>query len=99
MPILKSAKKALRQDKRRHRFNLRTKNQMKAVVKEFNKLAEEIERSAEKSSGDSIKKIKEVLSKAYKAIDKTAKRGIIKKNTAARKKSHLAKKVACFEKK
>lgn len=31
------------------------------------------------------------LVKAYKAIDKAAKRGIIKKNTAARKKSRLTK--------
>jgi len=29
------------------------------------------------------------LSAAYKAIDKAAKRGVIKKNTAARKKSRL----------
>jgi small subunit ribosomal protein S20 len=33
----------------------------------------------------------ESLSKAYQAIDKAAKRGIIKKNTAARKKSRLVK--------
>jgi small subunit ribosomal protein S20 len=32
----------------------------------------------------------ETLSAAYQAIDKAAKRGIIKKNTAARKKSRLA---------
>jgi len=31
----------------------------------------------------------ETLSKAFQAIDKAAKRGIIKKNTAARKKSRL----------
>ena len=30
------------------------------------------------------------LSSAYKAIDKAAKRGVIKKNTAARKKSRVA---------
>lgn len=36
----------------------------------------------------------ESLSKAYQAIDKAAKRGIIKKNAAARKKSRLAKAVA-----
>ena len=30
-----------------------------------------------------------LLPKAYQAIDKAAKRGIIKKNTAARKKSRL----------
>jgi small subunit ribosomal protein S20 len=33
----------------------------------------------------------ESLAKAYQAIDKAAKRGVIKKNTAARKKSRLAK--------
>lgn len=34
------------------------------------------------------------LSEAFKAIDKAAKRGIIKKNTADRKKSRLAKALA-----
>ncbi len=34
------------------------------------------------------------LSKAFQAIDKAAKRGVIKKNTAARKKSRLAKALA-----
>ena len=36
----------------------------------------------------------ETLSKAYQAIDKAAKRGLIKTNTAARKKSRLAKALA-----
>ena len=36
----------------------------------------------------------ESLSKAFQAIDKAAKRGIIKKNAASRKKSRLAKAVA-----
>lgn len=35
----------------------------------------------------------ETLSTAYQAIDKALKRGIIKKNTAARMKSRLSKKV------
>ena len=33
----------------------------------------------------------ELISEAYKAIDKAAKTGVIKKNTAARKKSRLMK--------
>lgn len=37
---------------------------------------------------------KEDLAKAFQAIDKAAKRGVIKKNNAARKKSRLAKAVA-----
>ena len=34
------------------------------------------------------------LAAAYQAIDKAAKRGVIKKNTAARMKSRMARKVA-----
>ncbi|HYD93002.1 MAG TPA: 30S ribosomal protein S20 [Candidatus Paceibacterota bacterium] len=40
----------------------------------------------------------EALSEAYQAIDKAAKRGIIKKNAAARKKSRLAKALAAAKK-
>jgi len=45
---------------------------------------------------DAIKEVRklkslEALSLAYKAIDKAAKRGVIKKNAANRKKSRLAK--------
>jgi small subunit ribosomal protein S20 len=39
-------------------------------------------------------KAPEDLSKAFQAIDKAAKRGVIKKNTANRKKSRLAKAIA-----
>ncbi len=72
---------------------------MKVIIKEFNKLTEELSRSVEKTSGDSLKNIEGVLGKAYKAVDKAAKKGIIKKNTAARKKSQLAKKIAVIGKK
>ncbi|KKQ82224.1 MAG: 30S ribosomal protein S20 [Parcubacteria group bacterium GW2011_GWF2_38_76] len=37
-----------------------------------------------------IDEAKKNLSEAYKAIDKAMKKGVIKKNTAARKKSRLA---------
>ena len=39
-----------------------------------------------------VTKTADELSKAYQAIDKAAKRGVIKKNTASRKKSRLEKK-------
>jgi len=81
MPITKSAKKALRQSLRRRKRNLRRKNTMKDIIKRIRKLA------AEKK----IKEAKQLLPLAYKAIDKAAKTGVIKKNTAARKKSRLAK--------
>ena len=37
--------------------------------------------------------VEKMVPQIYKAIDKAAKRGIIKKNTAARKKSRLMKKI------
>ena len=51
-----------------------------------------------KAMKDSVKTLEkgataENLSTAFKAIDKALKRGIIKKNTAARMKSRLSKKV------
>lgn len=41
-----------------------------------------------------IEKTPELLSKAFQAIDKAAKRGVIKKGAAARKKSRLSKAIA-----
>ncbi|MCH8244658.1 30S ribosomal protein S20 [Patescibacteria group bacterium] len=81
MPITKSAKKALRQNVRGKIRNLKRKNAMKALVKQTRKLA-----SAQKKE-EAIS----LLPKLYKAIDKAAKRGIIKKNAASRKKSRLTK--------
>lgn len=40
-----------------------------------------------------VSKTPEDLAKAYQAIDKAAKRGVIKKNTASRKKSRLTKSI------
>lgn len=81
MPITSSAKKALRSSKRKKFFNLRRKNEMQSVIKQYKKLV-----SAKKA--DEAKKL---IPKLQKAIDKAEKRGIIKKNTASRKKSRLLK--------
>ena len=80
-PIIKSAKKALRQSKKRRILNLKTKDKMKKLVKKLRVFTVE----------KKIKEAKEILPKVYKVIDKAAKRGVIKKNTAARKKSRLTK--------
>lgn len=81
MPITKSAKKALRSSARKKVFNDRRKRQMKEQIKKIRTLAE---------SGKK-KEAEELLPAAYRAIDKSSKRGVIKKNTAARKKSRLVK--------
>ena len=80
MAITSSAKKALRGSVRKRVFNMRRKNTMKRTVKEIQKLI---------GDGKSAEAVA-LLPKAYKAIDKAAKRGVIKKNTASRKKSRLA---------
>jgi len=89
MPITKGAEKAYRQSERKRVFNVRRKTAMKEVVKDVQKAV---------TAGDN-KTAKELLPKAYKAIDKAAKRGVIKANTAARKKSRLTAKVKVVDKK
>ena len=80
MANTKSAKKAHEQSLRKRVFNLRRLRAMKDAVKEAKRLA---------LAKDT--KVTEALQNAYKAIDKAAKRGVIKKNTASRKKSRLTK--------
>ena len=81
MPIKQSAKKALRQSQKANARNLRAKRNMKTLIKQVRALA------AEKKTEE----IKALLPQLYKALDKGAKTGIIKKNTASRRKSRLTK--------
>jgi small subunit ribosomal protein S20 len=99
MPTIKSAKKALRQNIKKQKVNLRAKNKMKKIIKDLNNLSRKLEKSAEKITDENIKEVYAGLKMAYKAIDKTAKKRIIKKNTASRKKSKLAKEINALEKK
>ena len=80
MPIKKAAYKDLRQTKKRTKRNLKSKRNIKDLTKTSLKKIEGKEQ-------DAIKKVQE----AYKAIDKACQKGILKKNTAARKKSRLMK--------
>jgi small subunit ribosomal protein S20 len=79
MAITKNAKKAIRSSERKRVYNLRRTTAMREVVKSVRKAT---------SAGD-VTAAKADMSKAYAAIDKAAKRGVIKANTAARKKSRL----------
>mgnify|MGYP001570336687 FL=1 len=83
MPITQSAKKALRQSIRRRARNLTRSNAYKTAVKQL-----------KKAVIISKEEAKKLLPKAYKAIDKAAKTGVIKKNKAARLKSGVAKLLA-----
>ena len=81
MAITKSAKKAIRQNKVRRARNLLYINKMKSLVKEIRSFA----------MHKKIKEAQELLPKVYKILDKSAKAGVIKKNTASRKKSRVAR--------
>ena len=80
MPITKSAKKAVRQSKRRKLRNILKNKKFRSLVKEFRKVIND----------KSFDKAKELLPRVYKSLDKAAKTGTIKKNKAARLKSRLA---------
>lgn len=80
MPITKGAHKANRASLRKHVFNMRRKSAMNDTVKKVRKLI---------AAGDA-QGAAAMMPEAYKVIDKAAKRGVIKDNTAARKKSRLS---------
>lgn len=80
MAITKGAKKAHRASLKKHVFNVRRKNTLTDAVKDVRKAL------AAGKADDAAK----LLATAYKAIDKAAKRGVIKANNASRKKSRLA---------
>ncbi len=76
MAITKGAKKALRQSKRKKTMNDARKRDL---------------RDAMRGTRGAAKGDAKAIASAYKAIDKALKRGIIKKNTAARRKAKVAK--------
>ncbi len=82
MPNKKSAAKELRKAVKRNAANKKVSDKLKNSVKSSLKQIK---------AGD--KKVKEDYTKTIKAIDKAAKKGVIKKNTASRKKSRLMKKI------
>lgn len=79
MPIIKSAKKRVKVARKATVRNAKTKRSLKAAVKAF---------AAALTGG---KKVTEAHSKAQSEIDKAAKKGVMHKNKAARKKAQLAR--------
>jgi len=84
MPITKSAKKALRQNIKRRAENKARKRSLKTLIKDARAAAAQSDRGKKEAIEPSI----------YKALDKAAKSGLIKKNSAGRKKSRLTKLLA-----
>jgi len=86
MPNKAAAAKALRQMKRRAALNLDYKTKFRDAIKKTSK-------------STSAAEAKKLAQAAQKALDKAAKHGTIKKNTAARRLSRLMKKVNALKKK
>lgn len=81
MPITRNAKKALRSSLRKKAVNDRTKKALKETTKNIQKLV----------VAKKWKEAKSAVPMGYSAIDKAVKSGVIKKNTASRKKALLSK--------
>ena len=81
MAITKSAKKAIRVSARKRGFNLRRQKSLNETIKKFKKLIE----------AKKLEDAKSLVPDLYQAIDKAAKRGLIKKPTANRRKSRLTR--------
>lgn len=83
MPNIKSAIKRVSVIKTKTMRNNMIKSEYKSAVKKF-------EQSLENSNADEIKAL---FSTATKKIDQACTKGVLTKNTAARKKSNLSKKL------
>lgn len=80
MPITTSAKKALRSSGRKRNFNLNKKELINKAVKKVKKLV------AEKK----LKEARDFMPEVQKILDKSVKTGLLKLNTASRKKSRIS---------
>lgn len=83
MPNIKSVKKDVIRSRQRHLRNQAAKSQIKTLVKKANTAI---------AAGDAA--MAETLSRTVSVVDKAAKRGIIHKNAAARRKSRLMRRAA-----
>lgn len=88
MAVTKTAKRAIRSAANRKVVNDKKKKTMKESVKLTRSLILQKDKKGSEKN----------LPATFAALDKAAKRGIIKKGTADRKKSRLAKAVAKIEK-
>lgn len=83
MPNIKSAEKRVKVARRRMERNVSARSSMKTAVKKY---------EAEIGRGD-VSAAQTALQKAMSVIDKAAKKGVIHKNQADRRKSRLSKKL------
>ncbi|MFA6215299.1 MAG: 30S ribosomal protein S20 [Patescibacteria group bacterium] len=89
MPIKDSAFKALRQNAKKAKRNQKVKSDLEALMRKVRKSI---------AAKDQVKAA-DWLKQAIKKIDKATQKGVVKRNTAGRKKSRLTKAVNALVKK
>jgi small subunit ribosomal protein S20 len=89
MPIKDSAKKYMKVTAKKTIANRKVRGAYRSAIKSFNKAL---------TDGD-MKKVDTLLASAQKALDKAVQKNVIKKNTAARTKSRMNKKVVAAKQK
>lgn len=83
MPQIKSNIKTMEKDAARHAVNSRVKSSVHTAIR----------RTTEAIATGDADAVKKAYDKASSVIDSAARKGVLHKNTAARKKSRLAAKV------
>lgn len=83
MPIMKSAKKRLRQNAKRNLRNRSYRSALKTQIKDFLGIAK----------AGKVQATEEELRLTVKTLDKAVAKGILHKKTASRKKSRFARKL------
>jgi small subunit ribosomal protein S20 len=80
MPNTKSAKKELRKNAKQKAYNKEIKNNVKSLIKQSKKAIMAKEDNA-----------RDLVSQTLKALDKSVQKGVLKENSANRKKSRIHK--------
>ena len=88
MPNIKSAKKRVKQTKKRHQRNIARKGSIKTAIKKVLTAVENKE----------LDQAQELLKDVQAQLSRARGKGLFHRNTAARKMSRLAKKVATAQK-
>ena len=81
-------RKIVTQNNRNRMINRRYTSTIKTLFKLFTKKCKV---SSEQTSTTTLEEIKQIINHLYSMIDKAVKKGILHKNTAARKKSKVVK--------
>jgi len=83
MPRRKTSVKKTRSDRKKHLRNLKIKQNLKKTIKKFQSLI----------SAKNLTEAKKILSGVFSQLDKAAKKNVIRKATANRRKSRLMKRL------